>query len=172
MTQVLRYPAAALYGDYARAGAGLALTALPLALLAVNPWVGVPLGAAAALFAAFAARTAQRHATRLLLDEGGLTLDGPLGGALRWDELRDLRLAYYSTKRDRSDGWMQATLRGARGRRLRIESTLDGFDAVIERAAAAARDNGLTLSSTTVDNLLALGIDVPEPASGPGEEGR
>lgn len=166
MSEVLRYPSTVLLGDYARAAAGLALTALPLALVNVSPWVGAPLAACALLFAAFAARTAQRQFTRLTVDVRGVRAEGPLGTAIPWDELTGLRLRYYATRRGREGflpegGWMQATLT-ARSGRIRIDSTLDGFDAVIERAVEAARRNKVTLGPVTVDNLLALGIDLPE----------
>lgn len=172
MAEVLRYPPAALIGDYARAVAGLVLTALPLSLLPlgllrISPWVTWPLGACALLFALFGARTAQRQFTRVTVDEEGLRSDGPFGAALRWDELSGLKLRYYATRRGRDDGWMQGALRGPRGT-VRLDSALEGFDAVIERAAAAARRNGVTLTPVTEDNLLALGID---PEAGPAGEG-
>lgn len=159
MSDVLRYPRTALLGDYARAGAGLAITALPLALLEVNRWIAVPLAAAALLFAVFALRTAQRQASRLEMDDAGVTMRGPMGASLDWADLRRLDLRYYSTKRDRSDGWMQLTLKGT-GRGLRADSTLDGFDRLVETAAAAAVRNGVPLTPVTVDNLLAMGVDV------------
>lgn len=159
MAEVLRYPRTALLGDYARAGAGLAITALPLALLEVNRWLAVPLAAAALLFALFALRTAQRQASSLELDEGGVAMRGPMGASLAWADLRSLDLRYYSTRRDRSDGWMQLTLKGG-GRRLRADSTLDGFDRLVEHAVRAAARNGVALTPVTVDNLLAMGMDM------------
>lgn len=166
MAETLRYPPNVLLGDYARAVAGLALTALPLALLQVTPWIAGPLALCALLFAVFALRTAQRQMTRVRMDEEALRAEGPLGATIRWDELSDLRLRYYATKRGRDDGWMQATLTGRSGK-IRIDSNLDGFDAVIERAVAAVRANGLRLSQVTIDNLLALGITPPEPLPEP-----
>lgn len=162
MAETLRYPPTVLLGDYARAAAGLALTALPLALVPVSPWIAGPLALCALLFAVFALRTAQRQMTRVTMDEEALRAEGPLGAVVRWDALSDLRLRYYATKRGRDDGWMQATLSGG-GARIRIDSNLDGFDAVIERAVAAARANGLRLNRVTADNLLALGITPPDP---------
>ncbi|HYG84672.1 MAG TPA: hypothetical protein VD978_00270 [Azospirillum sp.] len=155
---VLRYPTASLTADYARAAAGLAMTVLPLLLLDVSAWVGVPLAAAGVLFAAFAARTAQRHATRVIVDEDGVRTQGPFGSSVRWDALTGLRLRYYAVRRDRADGWLVLTLEG--GGRIRVESTLDGFDALAEQAAKAARRNAVPLDRATEDNLLALGIDV------------
>lgn len=153
-----RYPAAALAGDYARAAAGLAMSGLPLLLLDLSAWVALPLAAAAVLFAVFAARTALRQVTRIVLDEDGVRAEGPFGGAVRWTDLRGLRLRYYATRRDRADGWLVMTLTG--GGRVRVDSTLDGFDALAERAADAAGRNGIALDRATEDNLLALGIEV------------
>ena len=161
LTSEMRYPAGALAGDYARAGAGLLLTVLPLTLLTVTPWIAVPLAACAVLFAVFAARTVQRQLTRLTMDGDGLRADGPLGAAIRWDELSELRLRYYATRRGRDDGWMQAALVGG-GKTIRFDSNLEGFDAVIEQAALAAGRNGVALSPVTVDNLIALGIEPPD----------
>lgn len=162
VAETLRTPSAGLMGDYARAAAGLAMTGVPLLLLDLAAWVAVPLGLAAMLFAAFAARTAQRHMTRIVVDDDGVRAEGPLGGAVRWDALSGLRLRYYATRRDRTDGWLVLTLTGGGrgGGRVRVESTLDGFDALAERAAEAARHNAVPLDRATQDNLLALGIDV------------
>ncbi len=52
-----------------------------------------------------------------------------------------MKLAYYSTRRDRRDGWMQLELR-AGASTIRLDSRIDGFAELVERAAlaAAARD--------------------------------
>lgn len=157
-----RYPPGPLIADYARAGAGLALTAGPLLAFDVAVWAGVALGGAALLFGLFGLRTAQRHATVVELDDDGVRARGPLGGRVSWSELRSVRLAYYSTRRDRKDGWMTMTLRG-RGA-VKLESSLDGFDRVAERAAAAARARRLRLSEATLQNFAALGIDADPEA--------
>ena len=72
-----------------------------------------------------------------------------------------MRLAYYSTSRDRKTGWMQLEL-GAGRTRLSLDSRLDGFDAVVRHAVAAAADRDLQLSEATAANLQALGIRMPE----------
>lgn len=94
---------------------------------------------------------------RLEVTENGVTAVGPFGGSVRWDELSVLQLRYYSTRRDRGDGWMQLKLRGADGS-LRIESALSDFDAVVARAAGAAEHRGLALNESTRANLATLGI--------------
>lgn len=167
----LRYPRPALAGDYLRGGAGLLLTGLPLLALPLSPWVAPAFAAAALVFALFTARTVQRQLTIVELGEEGIAAHGPLGAAIRWQDLARLKLRYFSTRRDRERGWMQLTLQGTGqgiGRRLTLESTLDGFDAVVERAAAAACANRLALDPATLDNLAALGIEPAAEAATPG----
>ena len=81
---------------------------------------------------------------------------------IAWDRLDRMKLAFYSTRRDRKSGWMQLQL-GAGGARLSLDSRLDGFDRLVRHAAIAADARGLELSQATVANLQALGIRVPEP---------
>lgn len=157
-----RYPADTIWADYARGGAGLALTLGPLLVLTPHWLVSAGLAAAALLFAVFLSRTALRQLTVVELDERGVAARG---SGVEWAALQGLRLTYYSTRRDRRNGWMQMTLKGP-GRALRLESTLTGFDEIAEHAAAAAAAKGLRLDDATVDNLLALGIDAGRGAEG------
>ena len=53
---------------------------------------------------------------------------------------------------------MQLILGGA-GKRLKIESTLEGFEQVVALAARQAGARRLELSPTTVENLRALGVE-------------
>jgi hypothetical protein len=157
------YPNSAMVGDYLRAAAGLVPSAAILATAPVGGAAGVILGGLAALFSLFGIRTALRHVTRLETDETRLTASGPLAASIRWDELDGIRLAYYSTRRDRRDGWMQLELR-AGGSRIRLDSRIDGFAELVERAARAADARGLEPSPATAANLEALGIAVFGPA--------
>ncbi|HTT79068.1 MAG TPA: hypothetical protein VMF86_05255, partial [Stellaceae bacterium] len=76
-------------------------------------------------------------------------------------ELDRMKLAYYSTRRDRKSGWMQLEL-GARRTRLGLDSRIAGFDRLVRRAAAAAAARDLELSETTIANLHSLGLDSPQ----------
>jgi hypothetical protein len=93
--------------------------------------------------------------TRIVLDEAGIRAEGPLGAAIRWDELRALRLDYYSTRADRERGWMQLKLADAQ-HTIRIDSDLEGFAQVAERAALEAARLDLALDPGTLNNLVAL----------------
>ena len=159
---VHRYSARSLAGDYARAGLGVALTGAPLLLVSPGSsmiWVLAPL---AILFGAFGLRTAGRQATRVEMSDEGIRSTGPFGAAISWERLDVLRLRYYSSKRGRSrpadsDGWLQLVL-GGDGRKLRIDSALSDFDAVLARASSEAKRRGLALDDATRHNLQALGL--------------
>ena len=86
--------------------------------------------------------------------------DGPAGGLVEWEQLDRMTLSYYSTKRDRSGGWMQLALRSAGARPVKVDSSLDGFYDIVERAAKAAEVRNLELSVATRVNLRSMGITV------------
>jgi hypothetical protein len=165
MSRVLRYHRPALWADYARAGAGILLCALPLLLLHLHWLVALIFALLLLLFCGFAWRVWRRHRVRLWLDTEKITASGWRDATILWRDLGELRLSYFSTRRDRQRGWMQLMVRAGRTR-LTFESTLEGFQALVEEAAAAAATRDLKLSSTTVDNLAALGIFIEDPARG------
>jgi hypothetical protein len=156
----LRYPRPTLMADYMRAAAGVLLCGAPLLALEVNRWLGAILLLGFLLFAVFLVRTALRHHTRYMLGPDTLCADGPAGTLVEWNRLDRLKLSYFSTKRDRTDGWMQLTVGSVGGRPVKVDSSLDGFHDVVERAARAAEATHLPLSEATRANLKAMGISV------------
>ncbi|MEI6204087.1 MAG: hypothetical protein WCP68_19230 [Enhydrobacter sp.] len=130
--------------------------------LDVNRWMALLLAAGFLLFIVFLARTALRQRTRYVLAADTLCADGPAGTLVEWNRLDRLKLSYYSTKRDRSDGWMQLAVGSAGGRTIKIDSALDGFYDIVERAAAAAEANKVELGTATRANLKSMGIAVAE----------
>ncbi|HVC57626.1 MAG TPA: hypothetical protein VND95_16870 [Stellaceae bacterium] len=159
------YPAAAMTGDYLRAAAGLVPAMVLLATVPVGAVATTLLGGFAAIFAVFGVRTVLRHGTSLELTDTELRAQGFWSRTILWDELDRFRLAYYSTRRDRKSGWMQLEL-GTGGTRLSLDSRIDGFDRLVDRAAAAAAARGVALSDTTLANLEALGLRMPEAGAG------
>ncbi len=156
----LRYPRETLWADYLRAAAGVVLCGAPLLLLNVNRWLGVILAAGFLLFALFLVRTALRHQTRYVLGPDTLCADGPAGTLVEWARLDRLKLSYFSTKRDRTGGWMQLSIGSTGGRWVKVDSSLDGFHDIVERAAHAAEAGGVNLSESTRANLRSMGISV------------
>lgn len=152
-----RYPPRAVLLDYLYAGGGLVFTLGPLASAAPSGPAAWVFGGLAVLFAAYGARTLLRHRTWIGVSEEGLTVHGPIRRHLPWSGLSRCTLGYYSTRRNRDGGWMQLTLACGR-RRLRVDSQIEGFEAILRRAAYAAVECSIVLDSTTAENLRALGI--------------
>ncbi|MGO1081118.1 hypothetical protein [Inquilinus sp. CA228] len=156
-----RYDMAELGGDYARGAAGVALTALPLILLPMHWIVAVAFSAAALVFLAFLLRTWLRHRSVIEADDQGIVAHGPLGTRIAWRDLSGFRLRYFSVRRDRQRGWMQLDLRGS-GRRLRVESTISGFDEIVSQAHDAAVARALPIDDSSQANLMSLGVVTPQ----------
>jgi hypothetical protein len=158
------YPASAMVGDYLRAAAGMVPAGVLFATVPVGNVPAAVLGSFAALFAVFGLRTVVRHATSLEMSDTGLRAKGAWRCTIPWAELDRMKLAYYSTSRDRRSGWMQLEL-GAGGARVRLDSRIDGFDRLVSRAAEIAASRGIALNEATLANLEALGLRLPEPGA-------
>ena len=161
MTTRRRYSWRSLLPDYAGSAVGLAVTLAPLVLARPAAAAGWALAAAAALFLVYFARTVCRQLTHIELDETGIRVRGPavglLSAAIRWEDLRSLRLDYYSTRRDNEGGWMQLRLRDVR-RTIRIDSELDGFIDLVRFAVREARRRDIDMDEPTRANLEILGL--------------
>ena len=160
-----RYERGAIVGDYARGGLGFVITAGPALFVPMVSWLTVMFTGFALLFGVYVALTWMRASTVVEVDEAGIQARGPVGRAIAWNDLESVELRYFATRRDKEGGWMQMRLRGAGGA-MAIESSLEGFEAVAERAAAAATRNQLALSPVTQENLKALGLLGGAGASG------
>jgi hypothetical protein len=157
----LRYPPRVLWPEYARAAVGAGVISVPLLAAQLGTAVTVILLALLAVFLGYGGRTALRHATDYGVDDRGVFSSGPLSRAIEWNDVVNVKLRYYTTKRDGTSGWWQLDIKGRRST-MRIDSTLDGFGAVAERAVREARNRGIDLSPTTIENLKPLGIELPD----------
>jgi len=164
------YPPEGIGGEAVRAGLGLVLGAGLVLVAGPGGLVGLVGFGLTALFGAYAATIWSRRRTVILTDaEGidcttGLPASLPFGYGSRrigWVELSGLTLRYFSTRRDRSDGWMQITLKGRSGTIVALSSISD-FPVLAARAAQAADENGLALGHATRRNLEALGLREPQ----------
>ncbi|MBT3532586.1 MAG: hypothetical protein HN478_01840 [Rhodospirillaceae bacterium] len=175
---IYRYPVKALIFDYIRSGLGVLV---PIALMLFTdllPVVFYILAGLVLLFGIYGVRTALRQATLLSVDGNGVRQEGPLGGLLnreiRWADLRDFRLRYYSTRRDGKGGWMQLVLRATDGSEghgsngpIRLDSNLPGFDDIVRQVYEMARDHGLANDPASAANLTAMGLGSDDPAVQP-----
>jgi len=157
VTPPLRYPWRSLLPDYAGSSIGVALSGGPLALVHPAAPVAWALTAVAVLFLVYFGRTVCRQLTHIELDKDGIRASGPLGAVIRWEDLRLLRLDYYSTRTDREGGWMQLRLRDAQ-HTIRIDSELEGFVGLVRAAAFEARRRDIGLDEPTRANLGLLGL--------------
>lgn len=159
---VHRYPLGEIGADYLRAAAGLALTGGPLIFADLLPVVAIILAGLALLFAGYGLRTFWRHRTAVEVSDEALHTHGPFGKTVPWAALDEVRLRYFSTRRDRAKGWMQLTVKGQEAT-IQLDSTLEAFEDVTRRVVLAAERRGLELSAATRSNLEALGIGGPKP---------
>lgn len=165
------YPVRKLLPDYLRAALGTGICLAPLAggfPMSVGLWVVLGL---ATVFALFGLRTAARQIQRVQLAADGILVTGVRRKEIAWDKLDHVSLAYFSTWRNKTGGWMQLKLKGE-GQTLRLESSLTGFREVARRAEAAGRANQLTMDKTTRRNFEALDLALSEDRPGALERDR
>lgn len=167
-----RYAPEEIRADYIRVAAGLGLTVLPQFIIPFGSVLAWILAGGALLFLVFAFRTWLRQATGIEISRGGIARPGDgllqlFARRVDWDDLRKLKVRYFSTKRDRSEGWMQMKIADSRNG-LAVDSALDGFRDIAGLAADAAEARGLQLDGNTRANLAALGHRYENP---PVEEG-
>ncbi len=144
--------------EYRRAGLGISLSLLPLLLLEPSSVIVFILGSVLCLFLLYGARTYERSRTHICITASEISSVGIRKKAIKWEELEAVKLSYFSTRRDGENGWMQLKLKG-RGVRLRIESTLDDFEGLVETCAGVARQKNLMMDPSTVRNLRAIRVD-------------
>jgi hypothetical protein len=159
-----RYPLNRILGDYFVGGSLALMSGGILALAPTVLYVDILCGGLTGLFLLFTMLTASRHRLRIAVDAEGIRVTGGRVRSINWGEVEAVTLRYYSTRRSRKNGWMTLTI-GAAGRRLAIESHLEGFEVLARHAAEAAAARGLALDPATRSNLAALDIDLPGPAA-------
>ncbi len=114
------------------------------------------LGAIGLLFVGFGLHALCRRRRVIEVCDHAIGLAGRPSSRIRWAALSRLALAYYATRRDGENGWMRLRLEDAEGRRLSLDSDLDGFAQLVARAAGAPERRGVPLSPTTQANLAAV----------------
>ena len=164
---IRRYRPARLAPDYLRAGLGLAAAGLPLWAFELPGVVRAVFACLMVLFGAYAIDVARRQRSRVEVGEGGVVIH-PAGTRIDWSGLTGLRLVHFALRRDGKQGWMELRLDSGR-RRVRVDSRLEGFGELVDRAMSAARARELALDPVTLANYAGLGARPPaDAASGPG----
>lgn len=163
------YPASRLWPDYLRSGLGL-LACLGLLLFAApQSVIFALLTGLSLLFAWLGAMTLWRQQIEIELDSSGIASRSRWGFGRRrmvmpWSDVTSIHLRFYSTRRDRSEGWLQLTVEGRNGR-LRADSNLTGFPHLIRQVISTADQNGIAVNAATRANAMRL-LDTAERHEG------
>jgi len=165
-----RYSLQNLLPDYLRGGAGVVIGAGGWLLAPGMLHVIVIFGGLTVLFLLFTMRTVARQYTLIEMTDDAITSGGTRRLTLHWSALDHVKLRYYSTRRNRSGGWMTLKLTSGRAA-ISVDSNIDGFDAIAARAARAMVENRAVADDITLANLAALGLTTPVQAmpAGPAE---
>jgi|OM-RGC.v1.017658580 hypothetical protein len=169
----LRYDRMSVIGDILRGGVGGVIVLAPVASLALH-WAmqGILIGLGL-LFWWFALRNTMRLQTRVDLLEDSIIIDGISREQLHWRELTAVHARYFSTRRDRSDGWLQLTIEGHNRQKMVIDSAIMDFDQLAEHVAYHAQRQGLEIDVVTAENLTAIGVParyfIAQPAAQPAD---
>ena len=158
-----RYPVHVAYFAALRAMAGIAGSAA-LWLLAGGLTVAVISAAGITVFVAYGVIAAGRAREVLTVSDAGISVQGWRRREISFAEIKALRLAYYSTRRDGEKGWMELIVK-AGDRRLVVESEIGEFDRIAAACFDHAARNGVALSPVSERNFAVL-LDDGAPAGG------
>jgi len=156
-----RYPESKVTREIVKGALGLALSLGLVVGLGPGPWIAVPVLGVAVLFGLYLWQQVRRFSLRIQVDDTGVTLvKGDRREAFRWGDLKDFRLNYYANGRKATTGTLVVVLKAPPGR-AKLDSTLDHFPSLLQRAAQAAQAQALNLHPTTQANLEQLGLLEP-----------
>ena len=153
-----------MVSDYLVSGGGLALSMPPLVVFdlpALTVWI---LGLMSFGFAVHGLGVVHRQRIRVEADEDGLWFSPPRR-RIAWNEITRFGLSYFSTRRDGARGWMELKV-ASPAATLRVDSRLERFHELVDRAWSAASHCGVEPDPTTRANLEALGMAAGEPGTG------
>ena len=155
------YPLRNLVPDYLRAGAGFGLTMVPMPhAIGGSPVVLAIVLGLAGLFGSFGLTTLVRQKSTICASDEGLWIEGLRPRALRWEEVREIDLRYFSTRKDREQGWFQLKVIGPSGT-IKVDSNLNDFDALLHRVVTAITRHDLSVTPIGRENLTSMGQTLP-----------
>tara|TARA_B100001741_G_C16531601_1_gene589794 strand:- start:3 stop:527 length:525 start_codon:yes stop_codon:yes gene_type:complete len=78
---------------------------------------------------------------------------------LNWQDISEIKLNYYSTRRDKEKGWMVLFLLG-KHKKIVIHSSISGFDVILEQIGTKTYSNNYLFNYYTENNFKAMGINL------------
>jgi len=97
--------------------------------------------------------------TIIKTDDEGIIANGPLGRRIAWRDINKVALKFYSTRRDKNEGWMQLTL-FSKAEKMTLESSLNGFNDIANNVVQAGFRNNAEMDETTMENIASMGITI------------
>jgi len=154
-----KYSRKSISGDYIRATIGLIITAgLLLAATQITIFQYI-FAAGAILFFGFLLRTFLRQFSSFIVTKTNIERVGLFKSSLSWNNLNNVTLKYFATRRDRKDGWYQLTLSDGIIK-ITIDSELMGFDNIMKICSDTVIQKRITVSETTSDNFTSSGFSL------------
>ena len=163
--QVFKYNKKGLVFDMMRATLGLIIVLPALFLNQGNIYINIVLGSLSLLFFSFAIYICIRAQIRFILHSDHLQVRNGLlqiEKAVFFRDINKVALHYYSTRKDKKNGWLQLNIR-YKNKKLRIDSQINDFSDLVETIIEKMPDDQkaqLELDDTTIDNLQSMGIYV------------
>ena len=152
-----KYPLQSILIEYGASILGIILTFLPLFLTTPLAIVSAVLCCLGTLFFIYGIRTIFRHYTLVEVSDTAIQVKGVRNISIKWEKLEQLKLSYFSTRRNQEAGWMQLRLK-ANKVTIRFDSSLEGFETILLKAAYNAQKYSAYLNTNTIQNLNALGL--------------
>ena len=152
-----RYPAHSLRGDYFRAGGGVIFFGGLVFAGGLDGVVFYILAILTALFALLGWRTWICNATVLTVDKTGIATSGLGYTHLAWQDINQVKLNYFSTRRGRQDGWMELMLT-SNGSHIKVDSRIENFHTIAQHVHGTALRRSIELNQVTLANFASLGL--------------
>ena len=138
---------------------GLGLILIVPAIVWLEPWLpfALFLGLVGVGCLVYIYITWIRQQTVVIMDEQTLTVKAANTIILNWDEVTAIRLAFFSLREDKTDGWMRLTIEAGE-KTVKIDSQIHDFIGLVRRASRTISENSFGVDGITRANLHALGI--------------
>ena len=101
-----------------------------------------------------------RHRSQLELKEDRIGESLLRDKVIAWDAVTELKVRYFATRRDQSDGWMQVTVK-SEAESVSFDSDIFDYDNVLATIWQAVGHRDIAMNDTTVSNLSSLGFRRP-----------
>lgn len=154
------YSKEALKKDYIRGAIGGVLTFLPLiysTLFSTSFYVFFSLFA---LFFIFTIQTYVKSISTFRIEENVIYVKRLKNFQFFLNDLRYSKLKYFVLQKEKKwspeEGWMQLIIKD-KEKTLKIDSSLDGFEKIVEKVADQIEKNNIKIGESTRQNFEALG---------------